>query len=38
MKKDIRDYFVKNKYGKKVKLAKENIKDIYFLTYCNGFK
>ena len=37
MNKHILDQYVEEKYGNNVKLTKENIKDIYFITYCNNF-
>ena len=37
MNKHILDQYVEEKYGNNVKLTKENIKDIYFITYYNNF-
>lgn len=37
MNKEINDPDVRKKYGENVILTKENIKDIYYLTYCNTF-
>ena len=37
MDREINDPDVRKKYGENVTLTKENIKDIYFLTFCNTF-